>query len=110
MKDRIGIFLGFKIQLPVIEGVAAIDDSSTMTLVDELGNGVCGVDGMTFTLRRLFRAFFFCNAAAKTVDPVTIESGAGISPFGDDGLDGLAEAEREMHFFGVLMPVVPSLL
>ena len=65
MKDRIGIFLGFKIQLPVIEGVAAIDDSSSMTLVDELGNGVCGVDGMTFTLRRLFRAFFFFDVSKK---------------------------------------------
>lgn len=85
-----------------------------MTDVDgvSIGPGVDvgpGVDGKLM-LRRLFRAFFFCNAAASTVEPVTIESGAGISPFGDDGLEGMAEVVMERHRLGVLMPVVPSLL
>jgi hypothetical protein len=42
--------------------------------------------------------------------PVTMESGLRGSPVGDDGLDGMADALMEMHFLGVLMPVVPCLL
>ena len=85
-----------------------------MTDVDDvnIGTGVdagTGVDG-TLMLRRLFRAFFFCSAAAKTFEPVTIESGARISPFGDDGREGMAEVVMERQRLGVLMPVVPSLL
>jgi hypothetical protein len=80
-----------------------------MTLDDDVSNVGCGVDG-TLMLRRLFRAFFFCNAAANTVDPVTIASGTGSSPVGEDGLEGMAEVVSDKHLLGVLMPVVPSLL
>jgi hypothetical protein len=70
-----------------------------MTDVDgvNIGPGVDegpGVDG-TLMLRRLFRAFFFWSAAANTLDPVTIESGAGSSPLGDDGLEGMADVVME---------------
>ena len=39
-----------------------------------------------------------------------MDSGCGSSPDGELGLDGMAEAETEMHRLGVLMPVVPCLL
>ena len=61
-------------------GVIGIDDVAVgvnTTLIIEsssktLGVGVGGGGAMT-KLRRLFRAFFFCRAAARTVDPSSIK-------------------------------------
>jgi len=39
-----------------------------------------------------------------------MDSGCGISPDGEDGLDGIADVVMEIHRFGVLIPVVPCLL
>lgn len=73
--------IGASILLQIEELVSA--SSSILTVAGVVGATTGGRAGTT----RLFLAFFFWSAAARTVDPVTTDSGLGMSPDGEQGLE-----------------------